>query len=86
MTQEKLIDALEQIAAHHWNTNKQPVLLSNLPPLLMKNLPDYKVILSGRSLKNSLKNQRANINLLNIHIKGQKWHFSLRMNHINSLN
>jgi hypothetical protein len=31
MTQETLIYALEQIVEHHWNTNKQPVLLSNLP-------------------------------------------------------
>jgi hypothetical protein len=33
MTQETLIYALEQIVEHHWNTNKQPVLLSNLPTL-----------------------------------------------------
>jgi len=64
MTQEKLIDALEQIAVHHWNTNKQPVLLSNLPPLLMKNLPDYKDILSGRSLKKFIKESEGKYKLV----------------------
>lgn len=64
MTQETLIYALEQIVEHHWNTNKQPVLLSNLPPLLMKSLPDYKDILSGRSLKKFIKETEGKYKLV----------------------
>ncbi|HHB7052116.1 TPA: hypothetical protein ACN7KQ_003138 [Klebsiella pneumoniae] len=55
MTQEQLVTVLGNIAESHWKANKQPVLLSNLPPLLLKSHPDYKETLLGKSLKKFIK-------------------------------
>lgn len=52
---ESLIDALAKIAKSQWETKGQPVFLSNLPPLLAVDAPDYKEFLAGKSLKEFIK-------------------------------
>lgn len=49
--QKNLQEALMDIAKAHWQANAQPVLLSNLPPLLLNEIPDYKKLLGTNSLK-----------------------------------
>lgn len=48
---ENLQKILSDIAEAHWRANDQPVLLSNLPPLLLNKIPDYKKLLGTNSLK-----------------------------------
>jgi hypothetical protein len=50
-TRESLIRALVKITKAHWKTKTQPVLLSNLPPLLAEDEPNYKDFLKSQSLK-----------------------------------
>lgn len=50
-TQREIIDNLRQIAESQWKTSQQPVLLSNLPPLLAEKNSAYKDALGGKSLK-----------------------------------
>ncbi|MDI9694460.1 MULTISPECIES: hypothetical protein [Burkholderia] len=52
---ENLIEALKKTAKSHWDINQTPVLLSNLPPLLVGDVPEYKEILGGQSLKRFIK-------------------------------
>jgi hypothetical protein len=54
-TRESLIASLATIAKSHWQTKEQPVLLSNLPPLLAGNESGYKDFLGGQSLKQFIK-------------------------------
>ena len=54
-TRQSLIKSLEKIAATHWKTTGQPVLLSNVPPLLAGDEPEYKEFLGNQSLKQFIK-------------------------------
>lgn len=60
MTNEDLIAALQDIAQKHWDTHKNPVLLSQLPKLLSTYLQaDYKPILGMVSLKSFIKTSQG---------------------------
>lgn len=48
---KSLQKTLMDIAKAHWQANAQPILLSNLPPLLLSDFPDYKKSLGTNSLK-----------------------------------
>ena len=54
-TQESLIELLGKISKSQWESKAQPVLLSNLPPLLAGDEPNYKDFLAGKSLKQFIK-------------------------------
>jgi hypothetical protein len=55
-TSNELIDSLRTIAKSQWDASKQPVLLSNLPPLLAEKNANYREALAGISLKEFVKN------------------------------
>ena len=59
-TQESLVKLLAKIAKAQWDSKTQPVLLSNLPPLLAGDAPDYKDFLAGKSLKQFIKETEGN--------------------------
>lgn len=54
-TKESLIKVLAEISKSQWQSKEQPVLLSNLPPLLAGEASDYKIFLAGKSLKQFIK-------------------------------
>lgn len=55
MLQQELVDILSDITKRHWSTHKKPLLLSSIPPLLVNQFQDYKIALSGRTLKRFVK-------------------------------
>ena len=59
ITPEQLSTALTDIASSVWQTTKRPVLLSNLPPLLLEKVPDYREMLGTQSLKQFIKESEA---------------------------
>jgi hypothetical protein len=61
-TRESLINSLANIAAAHWQNKRQPVLLSNLPPLLAGDESEYKNFLGKQSLKEFIKDTEAEAN------------------------
>lgn len=54
-TRQSLIKSLTGIALMHWETKGVPVLLSNIPPLLLNGEPNYKEFLGSQSLKQFIK-------------------------------
>jgi len=58
-TNEKLSEVLSELARSNWASEQRPVLLSNLPPLLLEKLPDYKDILGDLSLKAFIKSSES---------------------------
>ena len=61
-TRESLIESLVKIATAHWKAKGQPVLLSNIPPLLAGDEPEYKDFLGKQSLKQFIKDTEAENN------------------------
>jgi hypothetical protein len=53
MDQDALKIAIKTIADKYWETNQQPILLSEVGPILMKEAGgvDYRTLLDGKSLK-----------------------------------
>lgn len=51
--QTNLISVIEELVDTYWEKNKEPLLLSNLSPLITQNINDenYKNELEGKSLK-----------------------------------
>lgn len=46
---------IKEILSDYWETNKKALLLSNLSPLLIDKIPDYKQTLAGKSLKDFIR-------------------------------
>lgn len=57
MDQDALKIAIKEIADKHWEMNQQPILLSEVAPILMKKAEggDYRTLLDGKSLKMFIK-------------------------------
>lgn len=57
MDQNALKIAIKKIAEEHWQMNQQPILLSEVGPILMKKAGDvdYRTLLDGTSLKAFIK-------------------------------
>jgi hypothetical protein len=49
--EQEVKTALKKIAAARWEVRKAPILLSELPEKLEVDVPDYKAVLGGKSLK-----------------------------------
>jgi len=50
-TEQEVKTALKRITDAYWDTRKTPILLSQLPAKLESEVPDYKEVLAGKSLK-----------------------------------
>jgi hypothetical protein len=60
MNNENIIAAIEAVARHYWGTYQRPLLLSQLPKLLQKQLSaDYKPVLGQASLKSFIKDNQS---------------------------
>ena len=59
MAQQKLVQLLEEIAKNQWDNNQSPILLSNLPPLILSKNPNFKSELNGLSLKSFISKEEA---------------------------
>ena len=57
MNQDELKSILKDIAEKHWATNQNPILLSNVAPILAKKAGtvDFRTLLDGKSLKAFIK-------------------------------
>ena len=60
-TRQSLIESLKKIASTHWQTKGQPILLSNIPPLLAGDDPEYKEFLGNQSLKQFIKETEVEV-------------------------
>jgi hypothetical protein len=50
-TEQEVKTALKKITDEYWDARKTPILLSQLPEKLEAEVPDYKEVLVGKSLK-----------------------------------
>lgn len=73
---EQLKSVLKKLAEDGWAADSQPVLLSNIPPMLHEAItdPDYKKLLGSTSLKSFIKatGEEAGYQLIEHPIKSAK--------------
>lgn len=53
--QNKLVTTVKELSERHWAEKSSPVLLSALPKLLEREVPDYRSVLGFRTLKAFIK-------------------------------
>lgn len=55
MNNTSISNALKRIVDSYWQENKEPILLSNLPSILEKEIVDFRDGMKGSSLKSFIK-------------------------------
>lgn len=53
--QDAITIAIKSLCESYWDEHKEPLLLSALPPMLEKEVPDYRSVLKRRTLKAFIK-------------------------------
>ncbi|KGR93963.1 hypothetical protein [Burkholderia sp. ABCPW 111] len=58
--EKRLEEAILKVSKDAWSLRNEPALLSDMPPLLTKAIPNYKAILGTRNLKAFIKSTGSN--------------------------